>query len=441
MFSKSSIVFALSVLAALSEVHVALAAPALSCIADTTSVAAAATTSSAIVAVVSTSAAGKAATTSVAKSKSTSVAKAASSSVAKAKSTSVAKAATTSVAKGKTTSVAKAASTSVAKAASTSVAKGKGASTSVATAVSTSAAASSTNVLSNTGGSTGSSSGNATANNSNAQDSLTLDPRVIATGFEQDGQETPTAGQIASATSNNNFINFCLTVPNLPITNGQQITTGSCNPAPMGVIAGQQNMPQAKFTSPTNFGTVPANTNFTVTLAINNFQAGAFVNAESNYFAAPQTVNAQGNIIGHSHIVIEAIDSLGSTTPLDNTKFTFFKGLNDPFSNGNQLSAVVAGGVPAGTYRIASINTAANHQPVLVAVAQHGSVDDMIYITATDGGAASGSAASTTAAAAASSAAAKGNTGNNNNQKGNTGKNTPAKGKGNQNNFRPGGRF
>ena len=88
-----------------------------------------------------------------------------------------------------------------------------------------------------------------------------------------------------------------------------------------------------------------------------------------------------------------------------------------------------------------SINTAANHQPVLVAVAQHGSVDDMIYITATDGGAASGSAASTTAAAAASSAAAKGNTGNNNNQKGNTVKNTPAKGKGNQNNFRPGGRF
>lgn len=265
-----------------------------------------------------------------------------------------------------------------------------------------------------------------------------LDPKVIATGFEQDGQETPTAGQVASLTSSNNFINFCLTQPNLPITNGQQITTGSCNPAPMGVIAGQQNMPAAKFTSPPNFGTVPANTNFTVTLAINNFQAGAFVNAESNYFAAPQTVNSQGNIIGHSHIVVEPLPSLDSTTPLDNTKFTFFKGLNDPFSNGNELTVTVAGGVPAGAYRIASINTAANHQPVLVAVAQHGSVDDMIYFTAVDGGAAS--SASTTAAAAASSAASKGNTGKNNQKPAPA----PAKGKpqqkGNNDNVR-GGRF
>ena len=69
------------------------------------------------------------------------------------------------------------------------------------------------------------------------QTSLTLLASVIATGFENDGQNVPVAGQVPSLTSSNNFINFCATVPNLPLMNSTQITTGSCNPAPMGVIA------------------------------------------------------------------------------------------------------------------------------------------------------------------------------------------------------------
>ena len=79
---------------------------------------------------------------------------------------------------------------------------------------------------------------------------------------------------------------------------------------------------------------------------------------------------------GHSHIVIEHIPSLDSTTPTDPGTFAWFKGLNGAAVNG-VLSAEVAG-LPAGAYRIASINTAANHQPALVAVAQHGSLDDMV---------------------------------------------------------------
>lgn len=115
-----------------------------------------------------------------------------------------------------------------------------------------------------------------------------LDPSQVASGFAQNGQETPTAGQVASLTSVDNFINFCATVPNLPLTNGQQIVTGSCNPAIMGVIASQKNMPSSKFTFPQNFGTVQANTAFTISMAINNLETGNFVNADSNYFAAPQ---------------------------------------------------------------------------------------------------------------------------------------------------------
>jgi hypothetical protein len=44
-----------------------------------------------------------------------------------------------------------------------------------------------------------------------AQTSLTLDPRVIESGFAQNGQATAEPGQVASLTSTNNFINFCLT--------------------------------------------------------------------------------------------------------------------------------------------------------------------------------------------------------------------------------------
>lgn len=184
-------------------------------------------------------------------------------------------------------------------------------------------------------------------------------------------------GELASATSSNNFINFCSTT-NLPLTNGTQIKTGSCNSAPMGVIASTSAMPSAKFVNPTNFGTVPANTNFTVVLAIKNIETGWFVNPDTNFFAAPQQVNTStGLVLGHSHIVIEEITSLNQTEPTDPTKFAFFTGLNAVAQNG-QLTATVKGGLPKGVYRIATINAAANHQPVLVAVAQHGSLDDMV---------------------------------------------------------------
>ncbi|KAI5120560.1 hypothetical protein M0805_000288 [Coniferiporia weirii] len=245
------------------------------------------------------------------------------------------------------------------------------------------------------------------SNSGNEQDSTTLDPSVIATGFAQDGQATPAAGQVASLTSTNNFINFCLTV-NKPITNGQQIQTGSCNPAPMGVIAATTNMPSSKFVFPPNGGSVVEGQAFTIQMAINNIETGNFVNADSNYYSAPQQVNSAGDIIGHSHVVIEALSSLDQTTTTSPGTFAFFKGINGAAVNG-VVTADVTDGLPAGVYRMASINAAANHQPVLVAVAQHGSLDDMVYFTVTSNstGAAAASGAATDAATATASAAAK----------------------------------
>ncbi|TFK93029.1 hypothetical protein K466DRAFT_169146 [Polyporus arcularius HHB13444] len=257
---------------------------------------------------------------------------------------------------------------------STGSSAGASAASSVAATATTSSAAASSTASTVAGDNSGD------ADSGDAQQSLTLLNSVIATGFANDGQDQPEAGQVASATSTNNFINFCATVPNKQITNGLQVKEGSCNPAPMGVIASTANMPSCKFVSPKNGDKIAANTNFTIQMAIKNLNTGFFTNPNENYFAAPQTVDGSGNINGHSHVVVEALPSLDTTTPTDPTKFTFFKGLNDK-AQGGVLSVEVAGGLPAGTYRLASINSAANHQPALVAVAQHGALDDMVYFT------------------------------------------------------------
>lgn len=151
----------------------------------------------------------------------------------------------------------------------------------------------------------------------------------------------------------------------------------------MGQIPAATAMPSCKFTFPTNMGTIPANQAFTISMAIQNMETGNFVNAASNYFSAPQQLNAQGQIVGHSHVVVENISSLKQNTPNDPNKFAFFKGLNSAAQNGI-LTADVTAGLPAGTYKLSSINTAANHQPALVPIAQHGSLDDVIYVSISD---------------------------------------------------------
>ncbi|GJE94220.1 hypothetical protein PsYK624_103880 [Phanerochaete sordida] len=292
-------------------------------------------------------------------------------------------------------------------------AKSTDAAASTAAANTAAAAAASSAAAATSVASAAASTASAAADSGDAQSSLTLDPSVIATGFENNGQDVPEAGQVASLTSSNNFINFCATVPNLPITNGQQIKTGSCNPAPMGIIAAQTNMPSSKFSVPVNGQNFGQNQSFTITMAIQNLDTGFFVNANENYFSAPQQVGSSGNIQGHSHVVIEQVKSFTDTTPTDPTKFAFFKGLNAA-AVGGVLTADVTDGLLDGVYRLASINTAANHQPALVAVAQHGAMDDMVYFSVGNAAAAgnpfggSGAAASAAGAAASASAAGAG---------------------------------
>jgi hypothetical protein len=203
--------------------------------------------------------------------------------------------------------------------------------------------------------------------------------RSLTTGTSISVVHVYCTGQVASLTSSNNFINFCKTV-NVPLTNGAQVADGSCNPAPMGVIPSTKNMPSSKFVFPLNGATIAPDTKFTIEMAIRNLETGNFVNAQQNYFAAPQQLNGQGIIRGHSHVVIELLTSLEQTTPTDPNVFAFFKGLNGQANGNGILAADVDKGLPAGVYKLSSINSAANHQPVLAPIAQHGSLDDTIYV-------------------------------------------------------------
>ncbi|KAF9051068.1 hypothetical protein BDZ89DRAFT_523438 [Hymenopellis radicata] len=163
-------------------------------------------------------------------------------------------------------------------------------------------------------------------------------------------------------------------------------------------------MPSSKFVTPANFGTVQADTPFTISMAINNLETGNFVNAQANYFAAPQQLTSTGLIVGHTHVVVESIDSLDQKTPTNPKNFAFFKGVNGKAVNG-VVTADVTSGLPAGVYRLCSINSSSNHQPVIVPVAQHGSLDDCIYFTSTANGQAAGIAASSVAEASATATA------------------------------------
>jgi hypothetical protein len=128
-----------------------------------------------------------------------------------------------------------------------------------------------------------------------------------------------------------------------------------------------------------NDASVKANVAFTITMNIKGMKTGTFVNAQKNYFAAPQQLEG-GQIVGHTHITVQKMADIASTKVLDPQDFEFFKGVNDAAVNG-VASALVEDGLDAGAYRVCSINSSSNHQPVIVPVAQHGSLDDCSYFT------------------------------------------------------------
>ncbi|KAG4433760.1 Pathogenicity cluster 5 protein d [Cadophora sp. M221] len=285
------------------------------------------------------------------------------------------------------------------------------ASTTAKAAAATSAAATNNNG-NNAGNNNNNAGGNAGGNAGAATGATCLDTSVIQANSDKDGQDVPTAGQAASATDPANFINFC---KGQTITNGLQVKAGSCNGIVMGKIPSTANMITGIITSPKPMEDLDPNQTFTVSVQTKGLAAGAFTNAQETYYSAPQDLDGSGKIIGHTHLTIQDLgNSLAPTQPPDPVSFVFFKGVNDNGNGNGLLSATVTGGLPAGNYRVCSMTSSANHQPVLMPVAQRGAQDDCQKFTvgAGNGNAAGGNnnnAGGNNAAAGGNNAATGGN--------------------------------
>ncbi|KAG9241817.1 hypothetical protein BJ878DRAFT_569838 [Calycina marina] len=205
-------------------------------------------------------------------------------------------------------------------------------------------------------------------------ESTCLSSSVVQDASTLTGQETPADGQVDSATDSANFINFC---DGQTITNGLQVEAGSCNGIVMGNIPSTSNMISSIIVSPEPAEDIDEDTDFTISVQTSGLDAGSFTNAASTYYSAPQDLSSSGEIIGHTHVTVQDMgSSLVPTTPLDPTTFVFFKGINDDGDGNGLLSATVTGGLPAGNYRVCTMTAAANHQPVLMPIAQRGAQDD-----------------------------------------------------------------
>jgi hypothetical protein len=182
----------------------------------------------------------------------------------------------------------------------------------------------------------------------------------------------------------------------------------------MGDIPAKTKMVSSMITFPETGSQIASDTDFTVTVQMNNLVAGSFTDADATYYAGPQFLQ-NGVIVGHTHVTIQDLGkSLNPKVAPDATQFAFFKGINDAGNGQGLLSASVVGGLPAGNYRVCTMASASNHQPVLMPVAQRGTPDDCTKFVVTGNGktinAASNNGAKGQAAAALVSEAAVGAT-------------------------------
>lgn len=145
----------------------------------------------------------------------------------------------------------------------------------------------------------------------------------------------------------------------------------------MGDIPSKANMVSSIITFPETGGdNVAADTTFDIKVQMQNLVAGSFTNAQETYYSAPQALQG-GKIVGHTHVTVQDMgNSMNPTQPLNPSTFAFFKGINDDGNGNGLLSATVTGGLPAGNYRVCTMSSSSNHQPVLMPVAQRGAQDD-----------------------------------------------------------------
>ncbi|KAJ3078000.1 hypothetical protein HK102_004804, partial [Quaeritorhiza haematococci] len=174
---------------------------------------------------------------------------------------------------------------------------------------------------------------------------------------------------------------------NLPLADGTQNKGGSCSLTVQGAIPSFNKMVSTIILSPKDGENINRNKGFTLSVKVLNMQLGNFDDPQRLYYRTPQTLNKNGVIIGHQHVVVQPMPNANPQEPLDPRNFDFFRGLDFQPQAGNVLSVDVPANQikNAGPYRICSITGARAHQPVIMPVAQRGSQDDCIRVNFVNG--------------------------------------------------------
>ncbi|KAF7295695.1 hypothetical protein MIND_01109900 [Mycena indigotica] len=219
-----------------------------------------------------------------------------------------------------------------------------------------------------------------------SQTSLTLLSTVVSPGLLNNGMDKLVQpGQSASATSSNNFINFCgsSTLPLIDLS----VTARSafCNPAPMGLLPSSDKIPTARITYPRNGDVILPNAPMTIGVAVANFASGNIAN-DRNYASAPQQLDASGLVRGHPYVVLDLLDSPTQITPTTPSKFSLFKGFSARADDTGVVTTSLGTGLGAGFYRMTVGLKTTNGVPVFAPVLQHGAIGDAIYFTVAPGG-------------------------------------------------------
>jgi hypothetical protein len=166
-------------------------------------------------------------------------------------------------------------------------------------------------------------------------------------------------------------------------TVGAQFKSGgvSCSSNIQGLIPAIENMVSTVIISPESGGNFDASIDNNFSVRINNIETGFFSNANALYYLAPQSLNANGKVEGHQHLVVQQMN--GNKVP-NPREFQFFKGINQVATDpeGSILSALIPAGsfVVNGLYRFCSISGSNTHQPILSPILEKGPQDDCIRV-------------------------------------------------------------
>jgi hypothetical protein len=176
---------------------------------------------------------------------------------------------------------------------------------------------------------------------------------------------------------------FCEGFPQLPIGDGsQKRETGMCLADPLGSLPSEDKMVSTLITSPEDGAVISAGEPFTSRFDVDNMELANFANPNTNFNAQPQTLNSNGIIKGHIHMVIQKLaeGESDSVVAPDAKVFQFFKGLDFQAQNGRTLEFTTSLTVP-GFYRLCTLSGANSHQSLMMPVARRGSQDDCIRLT------------------------------------------------------------